>query len=115
MFNAIRGEGSGIEFAYLAGLLGQAGGLSDMITQPLMLYPQRAFALGAGANQLNVPAYGDYTEERQVEGAPPGTTERVFNYDKVIQDKGMSLMDGTPDFFNKMTQAFANAFKIKID
>ena len=31
LFNAIRGEGSGIEFAYLAGLLGQAGGLSDMI------------------------------------------------------------------------------------
>lgn len=109
LFNAIRGEGSGIEFAYLAGLLGQAGGLSDMITQPLML-PQRAFALGAGANQFLMSAYGDYTEERQVEGAPPGTTERVFNYDKFIQDKGMSLMDGTPDFFNKMTQAFANAF-----
>lgn len=109
LFNAIRGEGSGIEFAYLAGLLGQAGGLPDMITQPLML-PQRGYALGAGANQFLMSAYGDYTEERQVEGAPPGTTERVFNYDKFIQDKGMSLMDGTPDFFNKMTQAFANAF-----
>ena len=109
LFNAIRGEGSGIEFAYLAGLLGQAGGLPDLITQPLML-PQRGYALGAGANQFLMSAYGDYTEERQVEGAPPGTTERVFNYDKFIQDKGMSLMDGTPDFFNKMTQAFANAF-----
>ena len=109
LFNAIRGEGSGIEFAYLAGLLGSAGGLPDMITQPLML-PQRGYALGAGANQFLMSAYGDYTEERQVEGAPPGTTERVFNYDKFIQDKGMSLMDGTPDFFNKMTQAFANAF-----
>tara|TARA_B100000085_G_scaffold269584_1_gene281124 strand:- start:200 stop:2062 length:1863 start_codon:yes stop_codon:yes gene_type:complete len=109
LFNAIRGEGSGIEFAYLAGLLGQAGGLPDLITQPLML-PQRGYALGAGANQFLMSAYGEYTEERQVEGAPPGTTERVFNYDKFIQDKGMSLMDGTPDFFNKMTQAFANAF-----
>jgi len=109
LFNAIRGEGSGIEFAYLAGLLGQAGGLSPMITTPLML-PQQGYALGAGANQFLMSAYGEYTEERQVEGAPPGTTERVFNYDKFIQDKGMSLMDGTPDFFNKMTQAFANAF-----
>ena len=58
LFNAVGGNASGIEFAYLAGLLGQAGGLPGMMTGPLM-FPQQAIAAGSGANQFMMTAYPD--------------------------------------------------------
>tara|TARA_B100000282_G_scaffold15454_1_gene10787 strand:+ start:1189 stop:3072 length:1884 start_codon:yes stop_codon:yes gene_type:complete len=109
LFNAVGGNASGIEFAYLAGLLGQAGGLPGMVTGPLM-FPQQAVAAGSGANQFMMTAYPDYVTEIDDPDGPPGTKKKVFDYNSFISDKGTGIINGTPTFFTEMTKAFKNAF-----